>query len=380
MIRRRRAIRRSDLPAESNGRCDEGWDALFPGRLLRWYAARKRDLPWRRTRDPYRVWVSEIMLQQTTVGAVIPYYNAWLRAFPDLQTLARAPLQKVLKAWEGLGYYQRARNMRRTARIIRDRCGGRFPEDPADLAALPGFGPYTAAAVASLAFHRPVPVVEANVRRVMTRMLGLAGPPGAGRDAAIARFLEKRISRRSPGNFNQAMMEWGALVCRPKNPLCLKCPGQNFCRAFARGEQDVLPAPKTLRPKDITAVVAVIRKNGRVLLQKRPETGLLAGLWEFPGGKVEAGETLRAALRRELREERGFAVESARPLMTVRHSYTRFRVTLHAFDVTIAGPGGPRPPDFRGDSSVRWVSLGALDRYPFPSGSLKIVRHLQGRG
>ncbi|HQF97959.1 MAG: A/G-specific adenine glycosylase, partial [Acidobacteria bacterium] len=316
MIRRRRAIRRSDLPAESNGRCDEGWDALFPGRLLRWYAARKRDLPWRRTRDPYRVWVSEIMLQQTTVGAVIPYYNAWLRAFPDLQTLARAPLQKVLKAWEGLGYYQRARNMRRTARIIRDRCGGRFPEDPADLAALPGFGPYTAAAVASLAFHRPVPVVEANVRRVMTRMLGLAGPPGAGRDAAIARFLEKRISRRSPGNFNQAMMEWGALVCRPKNPLCLKCPGQNFCRAFARGEQDVLPAPKTLRPKDITAVVAVIRKNGRVLLQKRPETGLLAGLWEFPGGKVEAGETLRAALRRELREERGFAVESARPLMT----------------------------------------------------------------
>ncbi|HOU48668.1 MAG TPA: A/G-specific adenine glycosylase, partial [Candidatus Aminicenantes bacterium] len=316
MIRRRRAIRRSDLPAESNGRCDEGWDALFPGRLLRWYAARKRDLPWRRTRDPYRVWVSEIMLQQTTVGAVIPYYNAWLRAFPDLQTLARAPLQKVLKAWEGLGYYQRARNMRRTARIIRDRCGGRFPEDPADLAALPGFGPYTAAAVASLAFHRPVPVVEANVRRVMTRMLGLAGPPGAGRDAAIARFLEKRISRRSPGNFNQAMMEWGALVCRPKNPLCLKCPGQNFCRAFARGEQDVLPAPKTLRPKDITAVVAVIRRNGRVLLQKRPETGLLAGLWEFPGGKVESGETLRAALRRELREERGFAVESARPLMT----------------------------------------------------------------
>ncbi len=233
------------------------------------------------------------MLQQTTVGAVIPYYNAWLRAFPDLQTLARAPLQKVLKAWEGLGYYQRARNMRRTARIIRDRCGGRFPEDPADLAALPGFGPYTAAAVASLAFHRPVPVVEANVRRVMTRMLGLAGPPGAGRDAAIARFLEKRISRRSPGNFNQAMMEWGALVCRPKNPLCLKCPGQNFCRAFARGEQDVLPAPKTLRPKDITAVVAVIRKTAAFSSRNVPRRGFWPGFGSFPAGRSRRAKRLR---------------------------------------------------------------------------------------
>jgi A/G-specific adenine glycosylase len=347
-------------------------NALSRRRLLRWYAAHKRDLPWRRTKDPYRVWVSEIMLQQTTVGAVGPYYEAWLRAYPDLRALARAPLRAVLKSWEGLGYYQRARNMRRTARIILKKHDGRFPEDPAVLAGLPGFGPYTTAAVASLSFGKPIPVIDANVRRVMMRLLGLHGPSGANPDAEISRILQKSISRRSPENFNQAMMEWGALVCRPKNPLCLRCPGQGECRAFARGEQEVIPAPKAFRAKKITAVVAVIRKGDRVLIQKRPEEGLLAGLWEFPGGKVERGESLPVALRRELREELGLEIKTARPLITVRHSYTQYRVTLHAFDVTTAARSvvSTRPLPYR------WVPLKFLDRYPFPSGSLKIIRAL----
>jgi A/G-specific adenine glycosylase len=346
--------------------------ALLSGRLLRWYAARKRDLPWRRTKNPYRIWVSEIMLQQTTVGAVIPYYEAWLRAYPDVRALAQAPLRAVLKSWEGLGYYQRVRNMRRTAQIVLKKHGGRFPEDPAVLAALPGFGPYTTAAVASLAFGRPLPVVDANVRRVMSRMLGIRGPAGPGPDAEIGRVLEAAISRRSPGNFNQAMMEWGALVCRPKNPLCLRCPGQPLCRAFRRGEQEVIPAPKKSAVKKIEAVVAVIRDGKRVLIQKRPEKGLLAGLWEFPGGKVEPGESLRAALKRELREELGLETEAARPLLTVKHAYTQFQVTLHAFDVTLSG--GPNASSK--NRSARWVPLKGLDKYPFPSGSLKIIRAL----
>jgi len=313
------------------------------------------------------------MLQQTTVGAVIPYYETWLRAFPDVRALARAPLRAVLKAWEGLGYYQRARNMHRTARVVVSEHGGSFPEDPAVLAALPGFGPYTTAAVASLCFGRRIPVLDANVRRVMTRMLGLRGPSGAGHDAEISRILRESISRRSPGNFNQAMMEWGALVCRPKNPRCLRCPMRNECRAFALGEQEVIPAPKTLRTKSITAVVAVIRSGGRVLIQRRPEKGLLAGLWEFPGGKVERGESLRAALERELREELELEIKTARPLITVRHAYTQYRVTLHAFEVETAFP-------FKKPARAlpfRWVSLSSLDKYPFPSGSLKIIRALK---
>ncbi len=355
-------------------------NALFPGRLLRWYAAHKRDLPWRRTRDPYRVWVSEIMLQQTTVGVVVPYYEAWLCAYPDIRSLARAPFRAVLKSWEGLGYYRRARNMRRAARIVLKEHGGRFPEDPAALAALPGFGPYTTAAVASLSFGRPIPVIDANVRRVMTRLLGLRGPSGTGHDAEISRLLRESISRRSPGNFNQAMMEWGALVCRPKNPLCLRCPGQGECRAFARGEQEIIPAPKAFRAKKITAVVAVIRKGGCVLIQKRPETGLLAGLWEFPGGKVEPGESLRSALKRELKEELSVEIETARPLITVRHSYTQYRVTLHAFEVTTAAePLRGLAANSTRALPHRWVSLKSLDKYPLPSGSLKIIRELRAR-
>ncbi|MBN1939699.1 MAG: A/G-specific adenine glycosylase [Candidatus Aminicenantes bacterium] len=347
---------------------------LFPGRILRWYASRKRDLPWRRTKDPYRVWISEIMLQQTTVGVVIPRYHEWLAAYPDLDSLAKAPLRKVLKSWEGLGYYQRARNLHRAAGLIVRDCGGRFPRDTEGLAGLPGFGSYTASAVASICFSRPVPVVEANVRRVMMRMLGIQGRGGPAVDARIRRFLEGAISRRSPGNFNQAMMEWGALVCRPKNPFCLRCPGRALCRAYARGEQEVIPAPKTLRAERLQAVVAVLRNGGRVLIQKRPEKGLLAGLWEFPGGKVEPGETLRTALARELKEELGLGLASVRPFATVRHAYTRYLVTLHAFEAKPAGGLNAVRP---GNRPVRWVAVKSLDRYPFPSGSLQIVRLLQ---
>jgi len=350
--------------------------ALFRVRLIRWYAARKRDLPWRRTKDPYRIWVSEIMLQQTTVNAVVPYYEAWLRAYPDIRALARAPMRAVLKSWEGLGYYQRARNMHRTAGMILKEHGGRFPEDPAVLAALPGFGPYTTAAVTSLAFGRPLPVVDANVRRVMSRMLGIRGPAGPGSDAEISRFLQTVISRRAPGTFNQAMMEWGALVCRPKNPFCLRCPGQSLCRAFRRGKQEVIPAPKKSSVKKIEAVVGVIRDSGHFLIQKRSEKGLLAGLWEFPGGKVEPGESLRAALIRELREELGLEIESADPLLTVKHAYTQYLVTLHAFAVTPSGGPDALPAIPEKKRSVRWVPLKSLDKYPFPSGSLKIIRAL----
>ncbi len=274
-------------------------------RLLRWYSRRKRDLPWRGERDPYAIWVSEVMLQQTTVAAVIPYYRRWLRLFPDIASLARAPESRVLKAWQGLGYYRRACNLRAAARIIVERHGGRLPEAPQDLRSLPGFGPYTAAAVASLAFRRRVPLIDAIVRRVLRRLAGGEGPADASADKSWLARLAPLVPARRPGDFNQAWMELGALVCRPAAPACQACPLRPDCRAYARGRQEVIPAPVRRSYRRITAVVGIIERDGRIFLQRRPPEGLLGGLWEFPGGKVRPGEALRAALAREIEEETG---------------------------------------------------------------------------
>jgi A/G-specific adenine glycosylase len=310
------------------------------------------------------------MLQQTTVPAVIPYFERWLEVFPDVRGLARAPLRRVLREWQGLGYYQRARNLHAAARRIVRENGGQVPRDASALRRLPGFGPYTTAAVASLAFGKPLPVIDANVRRVLMRFLGIEGKAEAKRDPDLRGFLGKVFPADRPGDFNQAMMELGALVCRARNPQCLACPVRGSCVAAREGRQEIIPTPKTLSLERIEAVVAVIESDGRYFIQQRAEKGLLAGLWEFPGGKVEPGESLAAALRREVLEELGVAIEAPRRLTTVRHAYTRYEVTLHAFACRIRG-ATPRPGPRR-----RWVSLSALRSYPLPSGSVKIVDFL----
>ena len=313
------------------------------------------------------------MLQQTTVPAVVPYFARWIKIFPDVRRLARAPLRRVLREWQGLGYYQRARNLHRAAgEIVRDH-RGRVPADEATLRRLPGFGPYTTAAVLSLAYGRPLPVVDANVRRVLMRILGIRGPADPAVDRKLRPFLEAVLPATCPGDFNQAMMELGALVCRSRSPQCLVCPVRSDCRAAREGVQEIIPAPRKLRLERIDVAVAVIERDGRVLLQERPAGGLLAGLWEFPGGKVETGEGLTVALRREIREELGVEIEGIRRLTTVRHAYTRFAATLHAFRCRIAGPG-PEPGRRR-----RWVTLKQVRRYPLPSGSVKIVDFLDAR-
>ena len=345
----------------------------FAEKLLAWYRVRRRPLPWRRTRDPYRIWVSEVMLQQTTVPAVIPYYERWLEVFPDLKSLARAPSRKVLREWQGLGYYRRAENLHRSARaIVRDH-GGEVPDDEPTLRGLPGFGPYTAAAVLSLAYGRPLPVIDANVRRVLMRVLGLPGTAEARIDRRLGGFLGKVFDAKAPGDFNQAMMELGALVCRSRSPQCLACPVREFCRAAREGTQEIIPRPRKLGLQKIEVAVAVIEKDGRVLIQQRPAGGLLAGLWEFPGGKVEPGESPVAALRREIREEVGVGVRDVRRLTIVRHAYTRFEATLHAYTCRIA------EADFEPGPRRRWVTLSSIRRYPLPSGSVRIVEALAAR-
>ncbi len=344
---------------------------LFSRRLLGWYRGHRRALPWRATRDPYRIWVSEVMLQQTTVQAVIPYYKRWLRLFPDVRTLARASRQKVLRAWQGLGYYDRARNLHDAARTLVRKFAGRLPDDLGRLRSLPGLGPYTAAAVASIAFDRPCPVLDANVRRVVMRLENIPAPVGPRTDRIILEFLAARLPRRRAGDFNQAVMELGALVCKPRNPLCLLCPLRASCRAAKAGRQELIPPARKTTTRRVEAVVAIIHKDGRLLVQKRPAGGLLADLWEFPGGKRKRGESLEQALRREVREELRVEVVSARPLTSVKHAYTQFLVHLHAFDVTtdrepVLVPG-----------SRRWVTLRRLRTYPLPSGSVRLVDFLE---
>ncbi len=341
--------------------------------LLQWYLRHQRNLPWRKTRDPYRIWISEIMLQQTTVSAVIPYYERWMKRFPDLEALNRASLQSVLKEWQGLGYYQRARNLHRAAGILIEKYAGIIPVDYATLIELPGFGPYTAAAVLSIAYDLPFPVLDANVRRVVMRLMALSGEANSGNDKSILRFLGPHLPSRNMGNFNQAFMELGALVCRSQNPVCLLCPIIEFCKAYAQGKQEVIPRPRKQAFTQLEAVVGIICKDGRYLIQKRPEKGLLAGLWEFPGGKVMPGESLEQALYREIQEELGVDVADHRYLTTVEHAYTQYRVKLHAYACSLK----QEPELARQKQTRRWITLRGMRRFPFPSGSVRLIRFLE---
>ena len=264
--------------------------------LLRWYDAQARDLPWRRTRDPYAIWVSEVMLQQTQVSVVLPYWSAFLARFPDLPSLARASLDDVLSAWRGLGYYARARNLHRAAVAVLERHGGRLPDDVEALRALPGFGRYTVGAVASIAFGTEVPLVDGNVARVLARLAGLEGPTGdAAREKQLWALAETLVQGERPGDWNQALMELGATVCRPEQPTCLLCPVRAHCGALAAGRVEEIPAPRA-RPerRALHLAVAAVRRGDAVLLVRREGTGLFGGLWELPSVECAPGAEVEA--------------------------------------------------------------------------------------
>ncbi len=342
--------------------------------LLNWYKQNARVLPWRGHTDPYAIWVSEIMLQQTRVDTVIPYYLRWLKTFPDIPTLAAAGEDEVLKAWEGLGYYARARALHRAARQLAQENGSRLPEDFGKLLKLPGIGLYTAAAIASIAFGLDHAVVDGNVKRVLARLLPYTQPvntPAA--ESELRQLAHSLLPAGMAGDYNQALMEIGALVCLPRNPLCADCPLTVICAAFNQGRQDELPVMKEKAPIPHLEVTAgILRRNGRVLIAKRPADGLLGGLWEFPGGKVEEGETRSAALSRELVEELGITVQVEELFGTYRHSYTHFKVTLYAYNANILA-GAIKPLQH---AEVRWVSQAELEDYPMGKIDRMISRDL----
>jgi A/G-specific adenine glycosylase len=348
----------------------------IPG-LHAWYRAQGRDLPWRRTTDPYAIWISEVMLQQTRVTAVVPYYHRWLARFPDVGVLAKAPLEQVLKLWEGLGYYSRARNLHRAAREVVEEWGGTIPADPSAFAALPGVGPYTTAAVMSIAFGADLAVVDGNVRRVLCRLLALdADPRRAPQAAALDRLAQDLLPPGTAGDHNQALMELGAVLCTPKTPACDACPLGGRCRGRARGTPERYPLRRAKPPVPHHEVaIAVVLHQGRVFIDRRPYGGLLGGLWEFPGGKVEAGESVEQALHRELAEEFGLRVRVDEALRPVPHAYSHFKVTLHPRLCTYLG----REPRTGEGNPWQWVPPSALEDHPMPRANRKVLEQLHRR-
>lgn len=332
--------------------------------LLAWFDRFQRPLPWRESRDPYRIWVSEIMLQQTRVETVIPYYQRWLERFPDLPTLAQAPEEVVLQAWAGLGYYARARNFQRAAQEVCARYGGAVPADAAAFARLPGVGAYTTGAVMSMAFDQPLPAVDGNVLRVLARWLGLREDVTR---APVRRRIQSLVSRwvpeHRPGDFNQALMELGATVCLPRRPHCPACPLVSGCQAFAAGEQVLLPVKTGKAPPRVVPMVAgVVVAADRCLVTRRPSTGLLGGMWQFPGGEVPAGQEPAAALAHLLRHEPGVLVDVGLPLTQLEHAFSHLVWRLTAFQCSLAP--GTRPPAER--PGLRWVGCAELANLPLP--------------
>ncbi|WP_309891248.1 A/G-specific adenine glycosylase [Archangium sp.] len=323
------------------------------GQLLEWYDRQKRDLPWRRTRDPYAIWLSEVMLQQTQVATVIPYWERFLQRFPTVEALAAAPLPDVLAGWRGLGYYSRARNLHRAAQEVVARFGGKLPSTAAELLSLPGFGRYTAGAVASIAFGEPAPLVDGNVARVLSRLFEVEGAPGDRvREARLWALATELVRGERPGDFNQALMEHGATVCRPENPLCLLCPVREGCLAYLHGRVDELP-PARVRaaPKRMTLAVAVWAHEGRLLLARRAEKGLFGGLWELPAAEVE-DDTPDTDSASRLAEALGVSLSARGHLGTVRRQLTHRSLSLRLLQVT----GLERPTEAPAFRELRWCT------------------------
>ncbi|MGK7908751.1 MAG: A/G-specific adenine glycosylase [Synechococcus sp.] len=351
--------------------------------LLHWYDREGRSLPWRETDDPYAIWVSEIMLQQTQVKTVLPYYHRWLDAFPTIFDLATAPRDRVLKQWEGLGYYSRARNFHRAAQMVMERYDGRFPDTLEAAVSLPGIGRTTAGGILSAAFNQPAAILDGNVKRVLARLIVLPKPPAK----ALKQLWQLSESLLDPDNsrdYNQALLDLGATLCRPRQPDCPRCPWQAHCTAFNTLQQHQFPmkSPKTQRPHKQIAIAIVVRqspnspgRNGGVelLIDRRPEEGMLGGLWEFPGGKIEVGETAAECAVREVKEEVGLDVEMLASLGAVDHAYTHFSVTLNAY-ICRYMDGVPQPLEV---ADVRWVSFEQLKDYAFPVANQKIFPLLE---
>ena len=355
--------------------------AQLQNALLDWFAENQRSLPWRVNYTPYEVWISEVMLQQTQMERGVSYFTRWMQRFPDVAALAAASEEEVLRQWEGLGYYSRARHILTAARKIMAEHGGVFPSELESIRSLPGVGPYTAGAVASIAFGEKLPCVDANVERVIARLFDVDSPvkqePAAG---IIHQWALRLVPEGKAREHNQAMMELGALVCR-KKPRCAQCPLAQFCVSLHLGIADQRPVPgkrATITP--VNAVTGVLHCAGRVFVQKRPPAGVWGNLWEFPGGRVEPDESPEQASVREFMEETGFAVRVTERHGIIRHGYTTYRLTLHCFGLEFenadASVSPPQPPLLSAATEARWVNPEELNALAMPAAHRKLADNL----
>ncbi len=332
--------------------------------LLDWFEAHRRDLPWRHSDDPYGIWVSEVMLQQTQVDRVIAYYERFLSAFPSVEALAGASVDEVLKLWEGLGYYSRARNLHRAAGIITTRHGGLFPRTLAETRALPGIGAYAAGAILSIAYGERVPAIDANVKRVLARVFCIEGDPERGATKArIARLAADAVPEDRPGEFNQALMELGALICVAGNPGCLLCPVAEVCLARQQGIQARIPPPRRSVTVHQQAVVALVERDGRYLVARRPSEGVWGGLWEFPNRVMERIAEPLEALEMLLQREFGLHVSASGMLTCFDYGIMNRHVELSAY-LCIYQTGEATPTDH---IAAQWLSPAELAEPAMPS-------------
>lgn len=343
----------------------------FQQDLLNWYDKNKRDLPWRKDQDPYKVWVSEIMLQQTKVDTVIPYFNRFINKYPTVYDLAEAEEQEVLKMWEGLGYYSRARNLHTAVREVVENYGGEIPSEPEKLGKLKGIGPYTKGAILSIAFNQPAPAVDGNVMRVFSRILKIEDDIALARTKKVFEtYVGKIISKEDPSSFNQAIMDLGATICTPKSPGCMLCPVQDHCQAFAEGIQEELPVKsKQKKQKRIPYVVLAIKnKRGKWLIEKRPASGLLANLWQFP--MVPINEIGWDHLENWFYQEYGVKVSTGEKIGKVKHVFSHLIWELEVHPAE-------SEQEYTDDPRIQFVPFEDIKEYPFPVPHQKIIRMIQ---
>ncbi|OAN59819.1 A/G-specific adenine glycosylase [Balneola sp. EhC07] len=334
-------------------------------------------MPWREEKDPYKIWISEIMLQQTRVDQAWPYFENFMKVFPTVFDLAKADQQQVLKAWEGLGYYSRARNLHSASKMIVEDYNGKLPETYDEIIKLKGIGPYTAAAITSIAFGLPNAVVDGNVIRVITRYFGIEDDVRkTGTVKEVQSLVNELISQKQPAEFNQGMMELGATVCSPHNPDCLNCPIQSGCIATKIAKTDIIPykSKAKKKPHKVIGVGIIEAEDGKLLIALRPEDAMLGGLWEFPGGKQEKGETIQQTVERELLEELDVEVHAFKEFMTLKHTYSHFSITMHAWFCTLIS-GTPKA---KSSQEIRWVKRSELEEYPFPKANKVLTERLIG--
>jgi A/G-specific adenine glycosylase len=345
-------------------------------KLVRWFRRAARPLPWRQTYNPYHIWISEVMLQQTQMERGIDYFNRWIECLPDVASVAAAEEQEILKLWEGLGYYARARNLHAAAKMLMERFDGIVPCDPLELQLLPGIGPYTSAAISSIACNTDIPVVDANVLRVYARLFDIDGPVKTGPTRVqIEKIATEMLPHGQARVFNQAIMDFGGMICLPKAPKCSNCPVEEHCLALLRGT--VAERPRVENVKKTTLIemaTGLLEVEGRIFIQQRQADDIWGGLWEFPGGRIEPGESPEMAVVREYQEETGFSVDVCQKITTVTHFYTRYKVILHCFTCSLNG--AINEPILTAAQDFRWVHPRNISQFGFPAGHRKMLEYI----